>query len=67
MTIRATPDLNSGQFALRAQIPEPAFFGQLECRVVNHSWAYLNSGSILSLSFVPPGSTTLFSTSFKLS
>jgi hypothetical protein len=30
---------------------------------VNYLAAYLNSGSILSMSFVPPGSTILLSTS----
>jgi hypothetical protein len=36
-------------------------------RAMHHFAAYLNSGSILSISFVPPGSTTLLSTSFGLS
>jgi hypothetical protein len=33
----------------------------------NYFAAYLNSGSILSVSFVPPRSTILLSTRFKLS
>jgi hypothetical protein len=33
----------------------------------NYSAAYLNSGSILRPSFVPPGSTNFLSTNFRLS
>src|SRR5690348_2693537 len=36
-------------------------------RLGNYSLAYLNSGSILRPSFVPPGSTNFLSTNFRLS